>query len=302
MNCASRPAVSPSDIADLLHRLSFAHIQLDQALNKEAHSFWLPGIDAMESDDDRAVSLLRVSEHRERLQQISTTLCDIEYTDGQEGRETKKLKGVVLVGDESLQAATTVNALRGELTEALRAYTRTLNARIPVHQAVNESPRIRDALHFLGIGRLCLNQLRRQLPIIEKPPLRISWLRETTSSITTLTLEQAAAALAKLSSEQARIDEGKLGTLRPGTRIARVQAGTARHKANVFHRVVEEGVLTTRNSQIFAAIPIICATGHEAPKLHPGGFRKNTPRRDVKIDPAVFLPSIRGHLYLSDTH
>lgn len=285
-----------ADLLELLNQLIDQQAQLSQNIQAEAHSIWMPGMSV--NEDDKYGALYSVSDHPKSLQQAIASINGIEYADGQEGRETQKQKGLILVGPQSLAMAEAVNETKTALGKEFTSVRKQLTKHQTLRDIINGQLEVRKILARAGISRLCINQAKRQLPVVQSPPHRISWLEKRTKSIKRISINDAENMLRKLSSQQAEIDLQKLGSLQIDD-LAIVQSPrTPTIKATVFHPVIEDGVKVVKSAQIHAPVPILCATGNEAPRILKGGHRINTQRCDKKISDEVFLPSIRAHMYL----
>ena len=286
-----------ADLIELLSLLVDQQRDLAQHIKSEAHSIWMPGINSAE--DETYGELYSVNSHPEYLMQAISSINCIEYKDGQHGRETQKQKGIILTGPASLKAANAINETKSALSDQFAMLRKSLSKNHSLKDLVHQQEAIRRILSRAGISRLCINQAKRSLPVISKPPHRVSWLEKRAKSIKKISVYDAEAMLKKLTSEQAGIDLHKLGELR-AEHLAIVQTPkTPTIKATVYHPEFKDGVKIMVNNQIHAPVPILCATGNEAPRILKGGNRKNTPRSDKQISDDVFLPSIRAHLYLA---
>ncbi|WP_370060666.1 hypothetical protein [Neptunomonas phycophila] len=287
-----------TDTVTVLRLLVDQNRQLEQAIRHEAHSFWMPGI--APEEDEKQADFFDPSLHPEAIDHLIAVLTGIEFVDGQDGRATQKQKGIILIGNESLRIASQINTTKTQLKTMFAAIPKQGNT--PLRDLLNERAEIRAVLHYAGIGRLCINQATRLLPIVDHAPLRVSWTERLSTSIKRISIEDACRKLDKLTSAQADIDRDLLSRLKRNTPLAIVQVpNNPTLKANIFRRAIVEGEITVTNKSIHAPMPIICQTGHELPRLNKGGTRATTQRSDKKIADKPYLASIRAHLYLTDT-
>lgn len=272
---------------------------LAESVYSEAHSIWMPGLNPAE--DEKYGEFYATSEHPHQLQQAINAINNIEFIDGQEGRETQKQKGVVLIGPNSIKAAYAINETKVLLGQEFQLLRKQLSKNVSMRDVVDQEHEIRKILTRAGVSRLCLNQAKRKIPLAERAPFRISWLEKRSASIRRVTVDEAENKLRKLTSEQAHIDLQKLSRITGDSNLAIVQpANTPTIKANLFYKVVTDEGVQKLVDTIHAPMPILCATGNVIPRINKGGNRKNTKRSDVKIHNEVFLPSIRAHLYISE--
>ncbi|WP_286241119.1 hypothetical protein [Neptuniibacter halophilus] len=272
--------------------------ELEQALLHETHSIWMPGMNP--DEDEKKGCFYAVNDYPEYLQQAIKAITGIEYQVGQQGNETKKQKGVLLVGPSSLAKALEINETKAVLAEHFKDLRTRLSKHTSLREVLNQQEHIRSLLRHAGIGRLCVKQATRKIPVVEKAPHRISWLEKQGNSVRRITIEQAAKMLDKLSSEQAHIDREILSKIPSSNNLAIVQkAQSPTLKATLFHPTIKDGVKTMDRRQVHAPVPILCATGNIMPVLNKGGTRTNTQRSDQTISPEVFLPSIRAHQYIA---
>lgn len=283
-------------LVDILNNLISQQNNLAAAIKDETHSIWMPGI---ADEDDKYGEFYCARKHHLFVDQAIQSINSIEFMDGQEGRSTQKSKGILLVGPSSLELAQHVNQLKQEAGGQIAAIRSVLPKKTSVADYLSTREEIQVALNRAGIARLCVNQLKRSIPVVVKAPYRIALLERRTKSIRRVSVEQASNMLNRLTSQQSDIDLEALGQLSASTPLAIIQQPqTPTFKANIFYRDVVEGEVQTVNQQIHAPVPILCATGHEMPRIHKGGSRAKAERSDIRLESSPYLKSIRAHLYL----
>jgi hypothetical protein len=288
--------VISNSLIESIDNLISSQSALAAAIQSHPHYIWLEGM--VPGEDTKIGQFYSSDLFPSSTLEAITALNNIEFKDGQEGRETEKLKGALLVGDDVIKQALLVNECKIQLASNLDELKGCISKdlvrqKLSLSEYLSLQGRIRSVLTKAGVSRLCINQARRLLPIVAESPFRISWVQRRSDSVSKLSVDQAIAKLNKINSPQSEIDLRRLLTI-TDSHIAQVQKPkTPTIKANIFMHNADGNT----KYQIYAPLPILCQIGNIMPKLHKGGSRTNTKRRGVTIDESVFLPSIRGHRY-----
>lgn len=229
------------------------------------------------------------------------------YLDGQEGREI--LLGVGLIGasDKTLKQAQQLNLAKKQFKLAiqeLKAQKLTLTDDWLRESFIALFENFRHeytatALDAAGMSRLHLKQCYRQIPILEKRPDKVSWSWANTRSIKKISKSDAIALLNKKGDDfgiQEQIN--RVHNLRAGECIAIVQELAPHLRTNIVYPGIDEAERVMMKGSLPLLYP--AQVGEELPMVIPPKNVKNNERQkraDMKIDPEVYLPAIRGHRY-----
>lgn len=290
MNCLYRIDVIEAFKAIQIH---LNHLQ-ERMLQDTGLPAWLAPLPypGLKNDDPREASM--------RLYRQTT------YLDDQEGREI--LIGVGLLGcsEATLEQARELNLAKKQFKLAiqrLKAQKLSLTddwlreAFIGLFESFRHDFTA-TALEAAGLSRLHLKQCYRQIPVLDRRPLKVSWSWANTRSIKKISKTDAIALLNKKGNDQGIIQQiEKVQALRAGESIAIVQELAPHLRTNVVYssdeRVMMKGSLPLLYPAACGeALPIIIP-----PKAVKNGERQT--RSDMKIDAEVFLPAIRAHRYLA---
>jgi hypothetical protein len=288
MNCIYRIAV--------LEAFKSFHIELhmlQERINQdEGLPAWMQPLayPALKHDDPRAATTALLNQNT--------------YLDDQEGREI--LIGVGLIGssEKTLEQALALNLAKKQFKSAiqeLKAQKLRLTDDWLREAFIGFFESIRHeftatALEAAGLSRLHLKQCYRQIPVLKKCPLKVSWSWANTRSIKKISKIDAIALLNKKGNDlgiQRQIE--KVQGLRSDECIAIVQELAPHLRTNIIFSPDDR--LMTKGS-----LPLLypAQKEEELPIVIPPKCIKNSQRQtraDLKIDPEVFLPAIRGHRY-----
>jgi hypothetical protein len=293
MNCIYRIAV--------LNSFKYLNIELNVLLHRINHEdaalpAWLEPLPYPSLKNDNA----RVATCR--------LYSQLTYLDDQEGREI--LLGVGLIGasPETLKQAEKLNLAKKQFQLAikeLKAQKLTLTddwlreAFLGLFESLRHEFTA-TALEAAGLSRLHLKQCYRQIPILEVYPTKVSWTWANTRSIKKISKNDAVALLNKKGNDlgiQKQIE--KVQGLSAEECIAIVQELAPHLRTNIIYptrgdevdRIMMKGSLPLLYpAQLGEALPIVIP-----PKPRSTSGRQT--RSDLKIDPEVYLPAIRGHRY-----
>lgn len=246
--------------------------------------------------------------HEHARTQSVRLLQQLEYLEGQQGREILLGVGLFASSAHTLKTLTALNQLKIQFKYAIQnlkcqAINTDEDALYHAFQALLSQNRHTETdltLTRTGLARLHLKQCYRQIPILETRPLKVTWIWANTRSIKRISKKQAITLLEKKGEDsgiQAQI--AKAAALPENTAIAIVQNLAPHLRTNV---VLPDAESSTR-CMLKGSLPLfyLHEEGNALPDIvapKPTRKHKNRPARaDVKINPEVFLPAIRGHLY-----
>ncbi|WP_442906375.1 DNA replication terminus site-binding protein [Halomonas sp. MES3-P3E] len=237
---------------------------------------------------------------------LREALFDMWHEQDQDGRETRNYIAIVAANDELLTAVDAVNQAKKSFAELLQhikqAFPQTLSdakSRLP-----QRHPYVDEALRRNGLARLHLKQSWRQLPIAQAPVSRVRFAWYSSGrSIKRLTVQEAEQKLLKLDTDapHIRIQLRKLAGIPSGEVLAQVQTQAPLMRANLFFTEPLDDGHTRR--ALNAAMPIFVPDNNQrlphinVPALQPPTTRTRARRRDEKLEPDVFLPSLRVYRY-----
>jgi len=247
--------------------------------------------------------------HDNIRQQSIHLLKQLEYLEGQEGREILLGVGIFAASQKTIDQLHHLNQCKSQFKYAIQnlkcqAIETDEEALFQAFQALLSQSRHSETEQTLtrsGLSRLHLKQCYRQVPILDARPIKVSWVWANTRSIKRITKTQAIALLNKKGDDPGILAQiAKVTALPDKTEIAIVQTLAPHLRTNI---VMNAGENTERH-MLKGSLPLfyLHEEGSTLPDIvAPKEVRKqeNRPTRsDVKIDAEVFLPAIRGHLYL----
>lgn len=237
---------------------------------------------------------------------LSEALFDMWHLQDQDGRETRNYIAIVAANEELLSAITEVNHAKAGFSELLQhikqTYPEAFNdakSRLP-----QRHPQVDEALRRNGLARLHLKQSWRQLPIAQAPVSRVRFAWYSSGrSIKRISVQDAEKKLLQLDTEapHIRIQLRKLAGIPSGEMLAQVQTQAPLMRANLFFTEPLADGHTRR--ALNAAMPIFVPENNQRlphinqPEPHPPTIRTRARRRDEKLEPDVFLPSLRIYRY-----
>lgn len=281
-----------------IHVLIDLQNQLSDLLRDQCFYLWTEHSPVNQADPKRGLFHSPLDqEGKQILDEAIHSIEALDYSKGEDGRATLKLKGALGVSAAVIDQALRVNQQKATLRELQNQLTVNIPKGRSLASILEKQTAIRSVLSHAGIGRLNLNHVRRYLPVIETTPYRISFLEKKSPSITRITIAEAEQRLLDLNTDQARVDLQALGRLAAGSELAIVNPkNLPAMKATIFTNEAGQ----KENSQIHAPLPILFpGERSEPPRLHTGGFRAPATRNDVTISTETYLDSIHAHLYLS---
>lgn len=230
------------------------------------------------------------------------------YIEGQEGREI--LIGVGLIGasPDTLAQAEALNLAKKQFklaivtlkAQKLKLTDDWLREAFIGFFENNRHEFTATALRAAGLSRLHLKQCYRQIPVLNKRPTKVSWSWANTRSIKKISKTDAIALLNKKGNDlgiQKQIE--KVLALPQGECIAIVQELAPHLRTNIIYPGAGESV---ERIMMKGSLPLLypAQLGEDLPMVIPPKQIKISERQvraDLKIDPDVFLPAIRGHRY-----
>jgi hypothetical protein len=247
-------------------------------------------------------------------QKVCLFLQQFEYLETQLPKEILLGPGIVAASQATLKAIHAVNDCKQgfkkamlTLKEAHGSLRRVVDFQEAMEALLNKRPSaVARNLQKMGLARLHLKQCYRLIPCFQQKPEKIAWTWANTRSIRRISVLDADRLLSK-QGEDARIawQREKLARLSPDEPLAIVQELAPHLRANIVFRQGDNG-LTTRK-MVKGPVPFFYAEEDTAspsalPRFSPPGEKKakdkeRPVRKDVKLDPALFLPAIRAHRY-----
>lgn len=233
----------------------------------------------------------------------------LEYLNKQAPREILVGAGLFAASPQTLQAIAELNNAKNDFKEAMlklkaakiapnsEYLTQTFEKLLP-----QRDPSLATTLGKIGLARIHLKQCYRKIPNLYERPTKVSWTWANTRSIKRVTISEATSLLSKQ-----KIDAGierqmkLLQGLEASEHLAIVQELAPHLRANIVFPDVEG----SKRLMVKGPIPIfyLCNEHADLPEVVPPGLKKGKDhnravRRDVKINPEVFLPAIRAHRYI----
>ncbi|SDN08609.1 DNA replication terminus site-binding protein [Vreelandella arcis] len=237
---------------------------------------------------------------------LRTALFDVWHQTGQDGRETRNYLGIVVANDELMAAVNHVNLAKAAFNEGLQQIKTTApnalsdaKANLPARH-----PDVQTILRKEGLARLHLKQCWRQLPVAdaEVAKVRFAWY-QSGRSIKRITVREAEQKLLQLDTKAPHImlQLKRLAGLPSGEALAQVQSQAPLMRANLFftHPLADGHTRRALNVAMPLFVPSTNAglPNIKAPPSHPQPARTRATRRDEKLEPDVFLPSLRVYRY-----
>lgn len=237
---------------------------------------------------------------------IRTALLDVWHQTGQDGRETRNYLGIVAADETLIAAAHKVN----EAKEAFQATLQTIKRASPKSlsdakaQLTRRHPDVQSVLNKEGLARLHLKQCWRQLPIADADvaKVRFAWY-QSGRSIKRITVREAEQKLLQLDSDapHVKVQLRRLADIPSSEPLAQVQSQAPLMRANLFFSHPLADGHTRRALNVAMPLFVPSAQGVlpdiKAPSAQPHATRTRAVRRDEKIEPDVFLPSLRVFRY-----
>jgi hypothetical protein len=229
-------------------------------------------------------------------------LNQLFYLPEQLPREILVCAGFVGASQETLALAQKVNECKAVFKQRM---IDVKAEKLSVNELLMRSPATAAVLKKAGLSRLHLKQCYRKIPILKEAPSKISWTWAHTRSIKRISLQTAQNMLLKRGEDEGiQIQLRKLGTLQPNESLAIVQELAPHLRANIVFSRPESNERMMIKGPIpifFPAEPSTSAPHYSVPVAKQEKDTSRMIRSDVKLDPEVFLPAIRGHRYLKQT-
>lgn len=235
-----------------------------------------------------------------------TALFDVWHQTGQDGRETRNYLGIIVANDKLIDAVHNVNlakeAFHAGLQQIKNAAPKSLSS--AKAQLITRHPDVQSVLRKEGLARLHLKQCWRQLPVAENEiaKVRFAWY-QSGRSIKRITVREAEQKLLRLDTDapHIKVQLRRLSGLPSGEPLAQVQTQAPLMRANLFfsHPLADGHTRRALN----VSMPLFVPNEHlglpdiKAPPTHPQPQRTRATRRDEKLEPDVFLPSLRVYRY-----
>ncbi|PPC74143.1 DNA replication terminus site-binding protein [Pokkaliibacter plantistimulans] len=283
---------------------AFACIQVFRQLLLELHTLskliddpqqmiWI-WLDTPTADESAARTLLK------------SQLFDLWHEDGQDGRRTRNLIGLVGASEALLEQARQINHAKLAFKQAIHQLMEENDQSLAgFRQAVEQRhPAIAHLLNHHGLARLHLKQCYRTIPVLHRKPDKASYSWYNNGrSIKKLSPADAHKLLCQFDTSSPHIQTqlNLLGHLGSDTAIAQVQSQAPLLRANLVFKMAEQGDI---RKAMNVALPLFfpLAKGeqpplYKCPPAPPSSKRTRSPRNDAQIEDHPFLPSIRGYLY-----
>jgi hypothetical protein len=237
---------------------------------------------------------------------LRDALFDMWHEQHQDGRETRNYIAIIAANDELLKAIDTVNQAKTKFSEMLQ-HIKQLSPQVlsdAKNRLPQRHPHVNDVLRRTGLAKLHLKQSWRHLPIAQAPVSRVRFAWYSSGrSIKRLTVQEAEHKLLQLDTDapHIRIQLHKLAGIPSGEILAQVQTQAPLMRANLFFTEPLHDGHTRR--ALNAAMPIFVPAHDQRlphinlPAPNPPTTRTRARRRDEKLEPDVFLPSLRIYRY-----
>lgn len=227
---------------------------------------------------------------------------NIWYHSATDGRFTENCYGLVGIPPEIIPLINKVNLAKDSFRACVKALPKELGK--PAELLHQRSEQLALALERSGLARLHLKQCYRQIPMINTTPAKVGLNWYTSGrSIRRLSLKDAETRLLKMDQGQPHIQLqlASLGKLQPGESLAQLQTQVPVMRANIQWQQNGEIMRKARNCPLPLFFPLqdnAPFPEHNKPPVEPPEARQRQQRSDLRIDPEVFLPSLRAHRYL----
>lgn len=245
-------------------------------------------------------------QHENPHQATLHLLQQLQYQEGQEGREILIGVGLFGVSQTTFDKLAAINQLKAAFKYAvlsLKAQNiKTTDEWLALEfEALLQKTRhsvTQDTLTRTGLSRLHLKQCYRQIPLLYQRPLKVSWSWANTRSIKKITKHDAIALLRKKGSDDGVLHQiEKIEALQKEEQLAIVQTLCPHLRTNIVTQTTEgvkrfmlKGSLPLFYVHDGLPLPEYCA-----PKAQKQSDRAK--RNDIKLDPTPFAPAIRAHRY-----
>jgi hypothetical protein len=253
--------------------------------------------------------------HLSEREKVCLYLNQFEYLETQLPKEILVGPGIVAASQDTLSAIETVNLCKQRFKKemvALKEAHGSLRQMVDFQEAMDDllnkrEPGVARNLQKMGLARLHLKQCYRIIPCFYQKPEKIAWTWANTRAIRRISVTEADRLLLKQGGEEGRIawQREKLAQLSRDEPLAIVQELAPHLRANIVFR--DSAGSPPVRKMVKGPVPFFYA---EQEVLNPGSLPKFIPpgekkakdkerpiRKDVKIDPTVFLPAIRAHRY-----
>lgn len=226
------------------------------------------------------------------------------YEDGQDGRDTLTCPGIIGASAQTLTLARGCN----EAKDAFKAAVLNLKA-LPKAEADTlmldlhrRDATVAAAMKRMGAARLNLKQAYRHVPLLDNRPVKIgfTWSKQGRTIQRTSVGEARRLLERRRETPQIRTELERLAGVAETETLARVRRVCPHLRANLVFAAEDEEV-ERRLMQAPLPLLIPLSSGESLPEFvpissEPGG-NSRLQRSDVRIEPEVFLPSIRIHRY-----
>ena len=253
--------------------------------------------------------------HLSEREKVCLYLHQFEYLETQSPKEILVGPGIVAASKDTLHAIENLNQCKQRFKKemvALKEAHGSLRQVVDLQEAMDELLNKRPSgvarnLQKMGLARLHLKQCYRIIPCFYQKPEKIAWTWANTRAIRRITVAQADQLLLK-QGEDGRIawQREKLAQLPHDEPLAIVQELAPHLRANIVFR--DNAAAASTRKMVKGPVPFFYAEENIAqpgplPRFSPPGEKKakdkeRPTRKDVKLDPNVFLPAIRAHRYV----
>ena len=248
------------------------------------------------------------------IEQLCSLLQALQYQDDQKPRQTIIAPGFIGVSQDVISAALEVNQAKQNFKASilqlkslkLKSDTNTISRIMQTQRHINVS----QGLKTMSLARLHLKQCYREIVILNTRPDKITWTWANVRSIKKINTDTAIKMLQKKCSDYGIEQQlEKVYQLPKDTPLAVVQELAPHLRANIVYRQQHE---TTRQ-MVKGPMPIFFPQDQSLiekqgtpefkpiksePEINSTNNSARQERSDQKINPNVFLPAIRAHLYL----
>jgi hypothetical protein len=252
--------------------------------------------------------------HLSEREKVCLYLNQFEYLETQLPKEILVGPGIVAASKDTLCAIENLNQCKQRFKKgmiALKEAHGSLRQIVDFQEAIDDFLNKRPSgvarnLQKMGLARLHLKQCYRIIPCFYQKPEKIAWTWANTRAIRRISVAEADLLLLK-QGEEGRIvwQREKLAQLSHDEPLAIVQELAPHLRANIVFRDTDTAVSTRK--MVKGPVPFFYAEQkimqpEPLPRFSPPREKKAKDkerpiRKDVKLDPNVFLPAIRAHRY-----
>jgi hypothetical protein len=252
------------------------------------------------------VTVENATEDRDAIQRACASYSAINYLTHAADETSLVCLGVIGASSDILRRAEAVNAAKTAF-KTVCAPLQRINVRVPVSgetQATQVIPAIRVVLRNIQRSDINLLAAYRKIPLLNAPPVSVTYTRANTRAVYRKTIEELYVALNNMKGPVAADDRARLDALdRHETHLALVKDRYQNIRANVLYaRLDPRG---RGRIQIAAELPLMYPLGRhpqhpviEFPKTNPSSPGAPQRVRQSQLQPQRYLQSLPVYRYI----